>query len=765
MKNGIKIILVLVAICFILPIARSYAKDDDKTAFTITTEEKFTLTFIDTSAIMKVRIWLKYDSKEDKYTIAVYKQEPNEKLDSFDLNGEKLYNGLKEKLTAIAQNKKIEKALTEASNSDVYLWLLSANPANMVDRNTLSGKLALNQQIMVMKKGYSREYDDYSKRALTVQKESSKYIAAQARIIKVEQEVIRTKDSLIALLKRHKSNIAAAHQEAQIRTTKVSNLIAECSVEIERLNKNITTWSDSLDTINIEIEQSRNNIQRTIDSLEIQKIAVDTAIKRAIYIEIKDSISKNTEKIIALKHKITDFSSELTSLPQYDMAITQLEQSLTIIRPDSIEKMLKDFAQQKLIRADDPKYGSELIHLLRKFESDREATEQIIRLWQQQSIYMINKVSLQFERGFLERIQVWVTVDDKQEIFENVYAIGFSSVSNFKNFKDIKLFARNSDIAFPYIYLSDVFSNYDNYLHNYTRDYSPADTAINEVDPADEKILNLSTERLINVFDSKIYTDLRGIAENQPNGLVQIDVNKRFNLNTHRRQVFSSRNNFGYFNYITLWGALTKIEKEDRVLQLRNDRVVVNNTLVSPSYATNLDFRQYEMLSFGGDINLLLFDRPDTKFTFYFDLGARYGLTKVLDSTLKVENGEAVVDANKFSEYDANTLTFFPRISAEVMSQQRVGFTVSYQYHYTYLLSNNLFKQVASYAKSQTSSTLLDTRARGSHMVELYVRIQTSENDRNKFFLRGRLFMQNGDMNTSFSQLQLGYSYNLFYKK
>lgn len=382
------------------------------------------------------------------------------------------------------------------------------------------------------------------------------------------------------------------------------------------------------------------------------------------------------------------------------------------------------------------------------------------------NIFKIDKVALQFERGFLERIQVWVTFNDRQEIFENVYAIGFSSISNYKTFKDVKLFARNSSVAYPYIFLSDVIANYDNLLRNYTRDYCPADTAINNANPSgNDKILKLRSERLVNLFDSKIYTDLRGIAEDEPNGLVQIEVNKRFNMNTSRRQVSDTRNNFGYFNYMNVWGALTKIEKEDRILPLRNDRIVQNNTLLSPSYATTLDFRKYEILSTGVDINLLLFDRPDTKFTLYADFGTRYGYTKVRDSVLRIVNSVANWDSGRFNEREAHTLTLFPRISAEIFAQKRVGFTLAYQYNYSYLFSNNYFKQVASYAKSQTSNLLLDTRARGYHMMELYMRIQVAEDDDNKFFIRARLFLQRGDVNTSFSQLQLGYSYNLFYKK
>lgn len=395
-------------------------------------------------------------------------------------------------------------------------------------------------------------------------------------------------------------------------------------------------------------------------------------------------------------------------------------------------------------------------------KKEKELDKKLLSL-RKNNIVKIDEICIQFERGFIERIMVWLTINGKQEIFENNYAIGFSSVANFKSLKKTRLYSRNSSTIYPYIYLSDVFSNYNNMLYNYTRDYSPADTVVCNINPGDSKIIPLLSDRLVTLFDSKIFTDFRGLNEETPNGLVQIEVSKRFNINTSRIPAIN-RNNYGYFNYIQLWGGVSKIEKQNRTLILRNDKIVQNNTLISPSYATNLDIRNYERIYAGLDLNLFLFDAPDYKFTIYADMGARYSLVEVQDSLYTVDNS-GTVSVGTAPNFQANTLGLAPKFIVEVFSEKRVGFTLKYQYNYTYLFSNNKFKQVASYEKSPTDVTILEPHARSSHMLELNVNILPNMDADNKFFLRGRLFWQEKDVNTSFSQIQFGYSYNLFYKK
>jgi hypothetical protein len=373
----------------------------------------------------------------------------------------------------------------------------------------------------------------------------------------------------------------------------------------------------------------------------------------------------------------------------------------------------------------------------------------------------IDKIEIQFEKGFIETVKVWVTINSSQFIFENIFAVGFSSVSNYKNLARTRLFIRNGkgELHNYFIYASDVFRNYDNRLNNYTRDYSPADTSF-AINPAEYPEITLRKEKYVNLIDAKLYGDLAGIDKTKPNGLFQIEVSKRFNINTSRIQAGSHRCDFGYFNYIDLFGSLSKIEQNNRELVLQNAGITSNGSIISPNYATNLDFLRYENYTAGVNVGILLFDMPDDKFTTYLDFGVKYGHCIIADTVFMLSTNSFTKSFNK--RVEAHTLTFqFPKLSIELFPESRITPKIAWQLNSTRLFSNNQFKQVISYEKSDVTDYLREKNSRLSNEYEIYVKIAPNKDDRTShIFLRWRLFTQVGDANTSFSQFQVGYAYN-----
>ena len=398
-----------------------------------------------------------------------------------------------------------------------------------------------------------------------------------------------------------------------------------------------------------------------------------------------------------------------------------------------------------------------LLDSLRKKFSSQNNKKQTDSVFQYAKI---NKIEMQFERGFIEAIKVWITLGSSEFIFENIYAIGFSSVNNYKNLAYTKLFIRNGskDNYNYYIYASDIFRNYDNRLNNYTRDYSPADTSFS-LNPAEYPEITLRKEKYINLIDAKLYGDLTGIDDTKPNGLLQIEVSKRFNINTSRIQPGGNRSDFGYFNYFELFGSLSKIEQNNKQLILHNAGIINNGNIISPNYATNLDFLRYENYSTGINVGLMLFDMPDNKFTAYLDFGIKYGHTIIADSVFIASSNNFL---KKFDNtLEAHTLTFqFPKISIELFPESRITPKISWQLNSTRLFSNNQFKQIVSYEKSDLTDFLLEKRARLSNQYEMFVKIAPNKDYSSNIFLRFRFFTQFSDANTSFSQFQIGYAYN-----
>lgn len=381
-------------------------------------------------------------------------------------------------------------------------------------------------------------------------------------------------------------------------------------------------------------------------------------------------------------------------------------------------------------------------------------------------IFPIERISLQFERGNLEKIQVWVKNENGfLDIYENTFSIGFTNIENYKSFQRIILFIRqNRRVSCGnHIFLSDVLGNYDNLLDLYTRDYSPADTVINNFNPENGPI-NLKKARNVNLFESRLYSDLQGIDPNVPNGLIQIEISRRFNVSSTRHKAFR-RTDVGYLSYFNIYGALTKIEDKTKTLVLHNNNTIVNNTIVSPSFVTNLDLRQYENASLGLDLNCFLFDYPDWKFTIYLDAGIRYGHIPLIDSTDYVQNGVAI-RTNAAIPFPGHTITFsLPKITFEFFSERRVGFSFTSAFNHTIALTNNRYKQIMSYAKSDLNNITTERNARNSYMAEVNLRVETSRDGNGQIFFRNRFFWQKGDANTFFVQSQIGYFYNILFRK
>lgn len=498
-----------------------------------------------------------------------------------------------------------------------------------------------------------------------------------------------------------------------------------------QFNKRILVFDES--TRNYLLENDHLQRKMKIDDLVSNKIiVVESAVKNARteldnligkynidQDEVKKIVKKDTLSIIKIDTNYTKDSIILKNIDQFSKAISDLKT-----------------AQKQELKA-------------------REDTKKA-------GVYEITAIELQFERGFLEKVKVIVNYKNAEYIFENIYAIGFSSTLNFKRLSETKLYIRNSRLNnAPYIYLSDIFRNYDNRLDNYTRDYSPADTTF-KINPNTMHEIILRREKYVNLFDAKIYTDLVGTNPSKPNGLIQAEISKRFNINTKRLQIGSTRSDWGYFGSFELWGAVNKIEQNNRELTLSNANVSQNGVLVSPNYASNLDFTRYENYSLGADLNYLLFDRPDQKFIAYADFGLKYGHVLLNDSVMATSG---LIKAQKYYP-EAHIVTIrWPRFTLELLPEKRINLKFSYAYNTNVLFSNNSFKQVMSYEKSEIVSLAPDKKARGLNQYEVFVRIMPNAEKNNQFFVRFRFFTQRGDANTSFSQFQIGYAYNWAIKR
>ncbi len=746
------------------------------------------------------------DGKEKKEELLVL----NDPL-SFEYFNIRFFEELKKKLPSA-------EPLSGLALQSVFTWLYTL-PIGNEDDIVNSGILQLKGWTMVF--GTDNDNKEYKKSTLKREHHldtvEENFISEQVLLVVLKKEIASIieskKGSEVTDLGIAKETLKTAEdhleieKKAKINKDVVRNDLIKklkaTEVSIEEVGSEFGIPGNSDDSVIVSINKYQDSLQKKIasdsvfiDTNDITNFDADSLTK------IKATRELDLVELARIKKRISEILTLTKVKAKLDAERKSLETEIGTIE-SQIMKYQEEVNKKSAIvkqKAEEDNKNTKLPLFLEKFKADRfvsnegfnsnaktanvifsKTEEEIVeryfsekqkfreaqKLLSEDNIFKIDKISLQFEKGYLERIQVWVNNGHGNDIYENIYAIGMSSINNYKNFNTTHLFIRKSQGAegsSRHIMLSDAIGNYDNFLSLFTRDYSPGDTEINNVVPASTPYLTLRKERVVNLFDSKIFTDFAGLKEGNPNGLVQIDVSRRFNVNNFRLQVPGKRCDYGFFDNISVFGAITKIEQKEKRLMLRNSDKVVNGKIVSPSYATTLDLRQYENASLGTDLNVGLFDYPDGKFTVFFNLGLRYGHTPLEDSLRTVTDG--VVDTPGLAySLDAHSFTWQPKISMEFFAERRIGLVLTYQFNRARFYSNNNFKPIMSYAKSNPDVLPIESSAGYYHMYELFLRIETSRANHSKMFLRARYFKQHGDANTFFPQVQLGYAYNLVFRK
>jgi hypothetical protein len=121
--------------------------------------------------------------------------------------------------------------------------------------------------------------------------------------------------------------------------------------------------------------------------------------------------------------------------------------------------------------------------------------------------------------------------------FKNVFPISLSGKFDHENLANVRLYCMNC-FGYTgldrYLKLSDLIA-FDIELENHKEDYSPEDVTV-ELTPS-ATIAELRKEKRSRILEVSAFSDLMGIDQEEPNGLIQIEAKRRINLITQSRQV------------------------------------------------------------------------------------------------------------------------------------------------------------------------------------------------------------------------------------
>lgn len=365
------------------------------------------------------------------------------------------------------------------------------------------------------------------------------------------------------------------------------------------------------------------------------------------------------------------------------------------------------------------------------------------------------KLELTFYNGFIEKIELEAKVKNLKIRFTNVHSVGISSSNGIKRFVEnyINSFytysfdgtnlKRDGKGSFLRINLADII-DYDRELDINANDISPEPTKL--VLDESNRETKLYKEESTKLFEAIVYSDFLGVFdEENPNGIIQTEVAKRFFINTQRTQISKKgricggflffpiwfSEGIGLFEYIDVNAKLSKIEENNKFLEPK--------TIDGINFFEPLRIMQHQSFSIGADVNVLYLENQNKKINTNLDIGFRYGR-----SGLQLEENVQ----NFFNTFSATTSLGF-----RLIPEKRYGFTAIGELAYFQVFDDDELNVLSIEDKGLTKPNKIFSTA----SFEFFVNTSTT----GKLFMRYNFTSELRDWDNNFSQFQFGYSFYL----
>lgn len=399
----------------------------------------------------------------------------------------------------------------------------------------------------------------------------------------------------------------------------------------------------------------------------------------------------------------------------------------------------------------------------------------------------------EFKDGFLENVTVVGKIPNIDVLTDQNDSLilqtnkDFTNTLKFRNVSPIG-FTRRVDydaLSYKYLYAHDHEGQWyamnlgtlidDHYIEELKvgrRDFSPKNQVV-RFEKSGTSSVKLEKEGRSELLKAVVFSDLGGISEDSPNGLIQTEFSRRSPLVTERisrKSIFNLPRwfqesnvprvvNIGTLGYLDALVTLSKIENEDRSLVLNRNDKIVNGQLLKESFTSTLDLRQYENFSTELGLNALILDVPNGMTTITADWIGRYGTVALLDSTRSLSNG-SIVTSNP-EEYTITTFSFGPKFSARLQGDESYFFNFSFSHFWSFIRDNRLV-QVANNEQYLLRNESDPSVTNEYNQVEIMAGLNEIGSNKGRIFFRYRLFWQQGFWRTTFYQAQVGYTFSLF---
>ena len=523
--------------------------------------------------------------------------------------------------------------------------------------------------------------------------------------------------------------------------------ISEIIYFYKSLKKNENMWNNRLDSIYKKELDYLNNADKSIYLSKIKDdLYKNQNIKQNLFFDIafwNNIYNRDTIKTLAFEKKwVQEYIQLIDNYNKSYFALTSIQTDL------------------------DRNYSSKFIELLKKYESDKIFFDDEIKTQKEKyqeflkrlntpskPEFAIDSIQVEFHEDNLKNIIVIGTWKNEPIKFVNLTPIPFSTLREYNFYQ--KLYSFNYKSApedFKYwIKLGDIIKYLPKFYPE-SESYGPKDTAF--FTTPEKKVTVLRKEKIDKILDARIYSDFIGLGGDNPNGLVQAEVSRKIILRPKRQPVYTlGQYSFhtGRLNFFEPIASITKIEKNFKELPLTVEyETTQDSKTVKSKHASTLDLLRYSNFSFGGKVNLSVFDFPKLKYSLYLNIGTMLYRTLIKDSVRTITAG--VPDEAIKKSYNVSSLVSFAEVLAQIKPDYRFGVSISAKISY-------LDVKASQFGQVLKSSDV--TSGPGYWMYNFKVDTFLNPTENGKLFFRVIYNTMVDDLSQGFFQAQLGYSFNI----
>ena len=266
------------------------------------------------------------------------------------------------------------------------------------------------------------------------------------------------------------------------------------------------------------------------------------------------------------------------------------------------------------------------------------------------------------------------------------------------------------------------------------------------------KTIMVKETNINSVFQLNTFSDLAGLQETSPNGLVQIEALFHADfLKIHRSKRFNL-NKFYYFDDLEANVKLSKIDNKLKYFDVSNNKTLRNNEgNDSANYIANLQLLQFANLEVGTHFSLIKSISYRKTFNLYAGLGIIR--TGIRDS---VANGNVI----NINNYNVLSRKFELGIRERIRVTSYIGIDLTVCFISLGLLDNELKQSGGKFFRTTSLNEYKDhdfwNNLIFNPQIQLYYNPNKDESKR--LYFRTSLFVDNGAKGNIFFSFQVGYS-------